>query len=328
LLHYQPGALAENYIMDPEDLEAIVASFRSLHVDEDDEALRQRMEQSIQEYNRKARESDHRFVRECVEAVAAAGLETEQEKLNRMAHVFFAMEDWGTNIDFDAKPHLKPKQLGDYGWPPERLDQVLELPQLSRDSLKPALSKEFSAMLVQEMTNVVFGEHAESSVVPKELAAFFSCVSGVYDLDYNRLGLCEFEAPVKEGVSQEEMHETLESENTVPEDMKEEIPDVFERLDVLGGFHFGWNTGLWRGEPVRQWHSFYLFCRSKDHEEVNAGWGWRVVVQLESDDDEGIVAPVKIFDTIPDFLQWYGNWYDRLDRARFLKELAEGVEFD
>ncbi|KAH0154017.1 hypothetical protein KCU67_g9227, partial [Aureobasidium melanogenum] len=152
LLHYQPGALAENYIMDPEDLEAIVASFRSLHVDEDDEALRQRMEQSIQEYNRKARESDHRFVRECVEAVAAAGLETEQEKLNRMAHVFFAMEDWGTNIDFDAKPHLKPKQLGDYGWPPERLDQVLELPQLSRDSLKPALSKEFSAMLVQEMT--------------------------------------------------------------------------------------------------------------------------------------------------------------------------------
>ncbi|KAG9739782.1 hypothetical protein KCU73_g9390, partial [Aureobasidium melanogenum] len=144
----QKSALAENYNMDPEDLEAIVASFRSLHVDEDDEALRQRMEQSIQEYNRKARESNHRFVRECVEAVAAAGLETEQEKLNRMAHVFFAMEDWGTNIDFDAKPHLKPKQLGDYGWPPERLDQVLELPQLSRDSLKPALSKEFSAMLV------------------------------------------------------------------------------------------------------------------------------------------------------------------------------------
>lgn len=125
-----------------------------------------------------------------------------------------------------------------------------------------------------------------------------------------------------------ELHETLEDENIVPGDIEEDMPDVSERLDVLGGFHFGWNTGLWRVELVRQWHSCYLFCRSKDDEEVNADWGWRVVVQLESDDSEGIMAPVKIFDMIPDFLQWYGSWYDRLDRARFLKELAEGVEFN
>ncbi|KAG9700859.1 hypothetical protein KCU95_g954, partial [Aureobasidium melanogenum] len=321
--------------MDTEDLEAIIASFRSLHVDEDDEALRQRMEQSIQEYNTKARESNLRFVRECVEAVAAAGLETEQEKLNRMAHVFFAMKDWGTNIDFDAKPHLKPEQAGDYGWPPKRLDQVLDLPQLSRDSLKPAFSRDFSAMLVQEMTKFVFGEHAEPSVVPRELVAFFSCVSGVYDLGYNRLGLCEFEAPVKEGVSQEEMHETLERNSIFPEDIEEDMPSGygFEQLDLLG------NTGIWRDEPVRQWNSYYLFCRSKDDEdvtamwgkddeEVNTEWGWRVVVHLESDHGEGIVGPVKILDTIPDFLQWYGSWYDRLDRARFLKELVERIEFD
>ncbi|KAH0369413.1 hypothetical protein KCU65_g3285, partial [Aureobasidium melanogenum] len=327
--------------MDTEDPEAIIAGFRSLHVDEDDEALRQRMEQSMQEYNTKARESNLRFVRECVEAIAAAGLETEQEKVNRMAHVFFAAENWGSNIDFESEPHLKPEQVGDYGWPPERLDQVLELPQLSRDSLKPAFSKEFSTLLVQEMTKKVFGEHSEASVVPRELAAFFSYVSGVYDLDYNRLGLCEFEAPVKEGVTQEEMHETLERNSILAEDIELDMPSGygFEQLDILGGFHFGWNTGVWRDEPVRQWNSYFLFCRSKDDEEViamwgkddeklNTEWGWRVVVHLESDCGEGIVAPVKIFDTIFDFLQWYGSWYDRLDRDRSLEELVEGIEFE
>lgn len=79
--------------MDPEDLKAVIARSRSLQVDEDDETLRQRMEQSIQEYNTKARESNLRFVRGCVEAITAAGLETEEEKVNRMAHVFFAAED-------------------------------------------------------------------------------------------------------------------------------------------------------------------------------------------------------------------------------------------
>jgi hypothetical protein len=177
------------------------------------------------------------------------------------------------------------------------------------------------------VTKVVFGEHTEPSVVPRELLAFFSCVSGVYHLNYNRLGLCEFEAPVEEGVSREEMHKTLEGENTVPEDIEEEMPFVSEQLDVLGGFHFGWNTEIWGGEPVRQWHSFYLFCRPKCDDDANADWGWRVVIHLESDSDEGTVAPVKVFDTIPDFLEWYGSWYDRLDRERFLKDLVEGTEF-
>lgn len=313
--------------MDAGDLQAIIARLRGIRVNETDEALKQQMEQSIQEYDRKARENNNLFVRECVEAVAAAGLDTEQEKLDRMAHVLFGMEDWGANIDFEANPHLKPKQFGDYGWPPERLDQVLELPQLRRNGLKPAFSKEFSAMLVDEMTKVVFGEHAEPSVVPQELVAFFSCVSGVYDLNYNRLGLCEFEAPVQEGISREEMHDSLEGENTVPEDIEEEMPFVPEQLDVLGGFHFGWNTGIWGGEPVQQWHSFYLFCRPKTDEEADADWGWRVVIYLESDSHEGTMAPVKVFDTIFDFLEWYGSWYDRLDRERFLRDLVDDAEF-
>lgn len=174
--------------MDAQELEAIIANFRGMHVNEDDEALRQRIEHSIQAYNNKARDNNIRFVRDCVEAVAAAGLDTEQEKLNRIAQVFFAEEDWGQNIDFETRTHdpqEKPKQLGDYGWPPERLEQVLDLPQLRRDSLKPAFSNEFSATLVDEMTKMVFGEHVKPALVPRELLAFFSCVRGVYDLDYN-----------------------------------------------------------------------------------------------------------------------------------------------
>lgn len=177
--------------MDAEELEAIIARFRDICVNEDDEVLRQQMEHSIQAYNNKALKNNIRFVRDCVEAIAAAGLETEQEKLNRLAHVFFAKEDWGQSFDFEASPHLKPEQLGAHGWPPERLDQILDLPQLRRDSLKPAFSEKFSATLVDGMMKFVFGEHAEPTVVPRELVAFFSCASGLYDLDYNRLGLCE-----------------------------------------------------------------------------------------------------------------------------------------
>lgn len=326
--------------MDDKDLEAIVTRFRGIHVDEDDEAVRQQMEHSIQKYNDTARENNIRFVRECVEAVAAAVLETERERLDRMAHVFFAMANWETNTDYDVYPHLKPKQLGDHGWPPERLDRVLELPQIRRDSLKgPALSKEFSATLVDEMTKLVFGEHTEACVVPRELIAFFSCVSGVKDLGYNRIGLCEFEAPVKEGVSREEMHMALEDKYLAPEEIEKEMPFVSEQLEVAGGFRFGWNTGTWRDEVVRQWHSLYLFCRPENFEEddaegeinmedkTDADWGWRVVVYLVSDCNEGIMAPVKIFDTISVFLEWYGSWYDRLDRERLLRELVENEEF-
>lgn len=105
------------------------------------------------------------------------------------------------------------------------------------------------------------------------------------------------------------------------------MPAMSEQLDVVGGFPMGWNTGLWDSEPVEQWHSFYLFCRPKGDEETNVDWGWRVVIYLESDGDEGIEAPVKVFDTIPRFLEWYGSWYDQLDRVRFLKNLVENIEF-
>lgn len=46
-LRYRPDALAENNNMNSADLEVIIARFYSLYIDEDDEALRQRMEQSI-----------------------------------------------------------------------------------------------------------------------------------------------------------------------------------------------------------------------------------------------------------------------------------------
>jgi predicted transcriptional regulator len=97
--------------MDAEDLAAIIARFRGIRVNENDNAIAQQMEHSIQGYNKKARENNIRFVRECVEAVATADLETEQQKVNRMARVLFGMENWGTNINLEAKPHLSQSDL-------------------------------------------------------------------------------------------------------------------------------------------------------------------------------------------------------------------------
>ncbi|KAK6004992.1 hypothetical protein QM012_007771 [Aureobasidium pullulans] len=314
--------------MATEDLETTIPNIHDTSLDADDSTLQQRMHLAIHAYNQKSKESNIRLLRDCVDAISALNLPTEDQKVNRIAHVLFATEDWGQNEDFSTRPQSGPKQIGDYGWPPERLEQVLELPQVQRNCFKPAFSKEFSAILVEEMTSVVFEGREDEGVMPVELTAFFSCVSGVYSLDYDRRGLCEFEAPIEEGVSREDMRLFLESENTVSEDIEEEMPDVYEQLDVRGGFRFGWKTGLWGGEPVRQWHSFYLFCQRKcDGDDADINWGWRVVIHLESDCDEGIVHPVRIFDTIFEFLDWYGDWYNRLDLEGFLKDLVEDNEF-
>lgn len=90
---------------------------------------------------------------------------------------------------------------------------MLELPQLQRSCYRPPYTEKFSTILVEEMVEVVFKGREDKAVVPQELIAFFSCVSGVFSLDYDRRGLCSFEAPVKEGISREEMRDDLVCDN-------------------------------------------------------------------------------------------------------------------
>ncbi|KAG9565761.1 hypothetical protein KCU71_g1646, partial [Aureobasidium melanogenum] len=372
--------------MAEEDLEIITTSLRTTSINSDSSTLEQQMHHAIVAYNQKSKASNLCLVRNCVNAISSLNLSTEQEKLNRLAHILFMEKDWGQNEDFSKQPENAPQQVGDYGWPPERLEQVLDLPQLQRDCYNPPYSEKFSTMLVEEMVKVVFKGREDETVVPHELIAFFSCVSGVFSLDYDQRGLCPFEAPVKEGSSRkemrdhlvcdngclldleheeqkdvaarEEMHESLERKNKAPKEAtvvknpKDTWVDLFtddvvSRLDVLGGFQFGWSIGLYRYQPIEQWHSYYLFCRykpdaeeeedapykTKDHtykykdHKTDAGWAWRVVIHLESDGNEGIDYPTRIFDSIVEFLDWYGDWYERLDLEDFLEDLVEDYEF-
>lgn len=336
-----------------QDLETIIANMRNTSIDPADLDLNQRMHFAIQAYNQESKDSNLRLLHDCIKAINTLNLPREEEKLNRIARILFATEDWGQDVDFSNRLESAPERVGDYGWPPEWLGQVLELPQVQIDCFKPRYSKEFSAMFVEEMVKVVFAGRGEERVVPRELIAFFSCASGVCSLDLDRRGVCPFEAPVKEGASRKEVRDTLVCNNECPsgvvQDLKDVSVDLFgedvlSRLDVLGGFGFGWNTGVWQSQPVEQWHSYYLFCRHKpggdedddgyadntDEDKDNANkaeWGWRVVIHLESDGDEGIVQPTKVFDTIFEFLEWYGDWYNRLDLEEFLKYLVEDNEF-
>lgn len=185
-----------------EDLETTLAGVHNMTIDSDFRTLRQQMHLAIQSYNQKSKQSNLRLIGDCANAISTLNL-TEQEKLNRIAHILFRSEDWGQHEDFSNQPEGAPKQMGDYGWPPERLEQVLELSQLQRDCYSPPYSGKFSTMLVEEMVKVVFkGWEQHAGVVPRELIAFFSCVGGVFGFDYDRRGICPFEAPIKEGVSQ------------------------------------------------------------------------------------------------------------------------------
>ncbi|KAH0350707.1 hypothetical protein KCU83_g4668, partial [Aureobasidium melanogenum] len=64
----------------------------------------------------------------------------------------------------------------------------------------------------------------------------------------------------------------------------------------------------------------------KDH-KTDAGWAWRVVVHLESDGNEDVDYPTRIFDSTVEFLDWYDSWYERLDLEDFLEDLVEDYEF-
>ncbi|KAG9515386.1 hypothetical protein KCU93_g9503, partial [Aureobasidium melanogenum] len=234
------------------------------------------MHHTIVAYNQKSKASNLCLVRNCVNAISSLNLPTEQEKLNRLAHILFMEKDWGRNEDFSKQPKNAPKQ------------------------------------------------HEEQ----KDVAA------------------------------REEMHESLEGENKAPKEAtvvktpKDTWVDLFtddvvSRLDVLGGFQFGESIGLYQYQPIEQWHSYYLFCRykpdaeeeedapyrTKDHtyrykdHKTDAGWAWRVVIHLESDGNEGIDYPTRIFDSIVEFLDWYGDWYERLDLEDFLEDLVEDYEF-
>ncbi|KAH0369528.1 hypothetical protein KCU65_g3284, partial [Aureobasidium melanogenum] len=349
-----------------EELETTLAGMHNIAIAPSFLTLKQQMHHAIQSYNQRSKQSNLRLLGDCVNAISSLNL-TEQEKLNRLAHILFRAEDWGQNEDFSDSPESAPKQMGDYGWPPARLEQVLELPQLQKDCYRPLYTERFSTMLGEEMVKVVFeGREEHKVVVPQELIAFFSCTSGVFSLDHDRRGICPFEAPIssedmrdtlvcddkcllnldhgvveQETLTREQMHETLGGKNKAPKTTVKKnyddtwvnlfAEDVLSRLDVLGGFQFGWSIGICKYEPVEWWHSYYLFCRpklddndadnSQDHK--NEKWAWRVVIHLESDCNEGLDYPTRIFDSILEFLEWYGAWYERLDLEDFLKDLVD-----
>lgn len=258
-----------------EDLENTVAGIHNIAIDSDVSNFEQQMRHAIHSYNSKSKANNLRLLRTCVNAIFSLDLSTEQ-KLNRIARVFFGEKDWGQNMEF-SKAGRKPQRVGDYGWPSDSLEEVVELPQLQEKCYRPPYSEGFSTMLVEEMVKVVFkGQEEQRIVVPEELIAFFSCTSGVFSLDFDRRELCPFEAPIKEGVSQarrdhlicddecllglvhgdvgqgtlarKQIHEALEGRNkalkAVVRNYNDRWVDFFEQdvlpcLDVLGGFGFG-----------------------------------------------------------------------------------------
>ncbi|KAG4415507.1 hypothetical protein IFR04_011379 [Cadophora malorum] len=89
-----------------------------------------------------------------------------------------------------------------------------------------------------------------------------------------------------------------------------------------------------RGESGRIWTSYYVFCKKVDmsvmfqagcpqemYTEAN-GWQWRVLFHDGWTDRSRCDIKLHLFDTIIEFLEWYGSWYDRLD----MREVRENTE--
>ncbi|GKZ20833.1 hypothetical protein AbraIFM66951_004100 [Aspergillus brasiliensis] len=148
----------------------------------------------------------------------------------------------------------------------------------------------------------------------------------------------QYHAQVRRGCAR--LREKLEGEYSDLINKAQILAYPDEDLEVRAGVIMG--TGYVGEYP--EWHSAYLYCRKYPDEDMEGiefhdegipdapnirEWGWRVVF-MESEvlpihEPHVLYGRKPRFDSIPEFLDWYASWWDRLD-ARGMLSIRRHVE--
>jgi len=180
------------------------------------------------------------------------------------------------------------------------------------DGIQPPRLKnaEQSRQFIRAFTAVMNEENESDQAIPPppDLGTFLRFANGVEDPDFRGDAICEW-APGPDSTF--EPNDVLE--NTDIEEFKRHVRGAMIDDDDSSkiSYELDVKAGIRTGEKLRfheTWWSFYLYCCPRIPLGVKPGWGWRIFFTTTSTaaDDE------LVWDSIPDFLNWYGSWADRL----------------
>lgn len=215
----------------------------------------------------------------------------------------------------------------------QTLDAVLALPKVEDEGVvSPALSPELARYAATKAILLTFeqealAEHGAERLASEELGIFLQLVGGVKDVDFRLEGVCGFldedyalgeckdEAAIDAFMEEHSWHQDDDENYDPVTKAREELLDDFE---ILGGFEAS-QADLERLNWQAHWSDFcfYLYCRprpegerqSMQHLDVPDEWRWRVVMHQTV--YKSCELTTRVFETIVDFLEWYGGWYER-----------------
>lgn len=161
---------------------------------------------------------------------------------------------------------------------------------------------------------------------------------GVKDPDFRKSGICEFYPRWGPSTWEDPQDRWKDPQDRSRWNWKRDGGGMHyfhfagQRVHVLSQCFAGgtlWSRdGLVTADTGRLWSSYYILCKkggtesavdissSKEQYTQANGWHWRVLFVDGSKDPQNSEFTLHLFDSIVEFLQWYGSWYDRLDMGR------------
>jgi len=253
---------------------------------------------------------------------------TDRQKLDMMAKFWFSSleKEWPlplsiTENDEQSQREKNATCIEDAFHFSIRNTEGVEAPSLVSQEARDVFLDELSKLLNEK---VGFGDERRITF-PEELRSFLKLADGVEDVDLRDEGICGWHIPGYFNSECIDMSTLRRRVRTSFEDLivddgmrEEQIFFIEEHLLVKTDFTTGGPSVPDNGGNY--WYSYYLFCRRRtgdkgdeDEEsyESQDGWAWRIVFDALEEEEP------YIFDSIPEFLEWYSSWAER-DRAKSL----------
>ncbi|RAK72710.1 uncharacterized protein BO72DRAFT_388869, partial [Aspergillus fijiensis CBS 313.89] len=300
------------------------------------------MRHAITQFRHKMETANRRFLQDRVTEIEGLHLPTEAAKLQRMRdywdHLGIGGPDPHWNHLVSPGPVREDREV-------RGVTSLAEVPSLYHQYMDgvcpPRLRTEAWRQMYLETFHEVCsaavaddGQAQEADAIPRceELVLFLKYANGVCDPDFRRLGIAPFVpgfyigvpeyAFVEEGAEREvEGFRDLEAQREALRGYLEDSllgqvglhGTIDDDLEVKVGFLIG--CGGWMHED--RWYSAYAYCRvigENGTDSAYGHWAWRVVFFEASEENPATLYGRRpLFDSIPEFLEWYCSWPDYVD---------------
>ncbi|PYI36094.1 hypothetical protein BP00DRAFT_421855 [Aspergillus indologenus CBS 114.80] len=295
------------------------------------------MRDALSQFCQKMESSNRRFLQDRVTEIEALHLPTEADKLVQMRDYWDKLGKGGPDPHWNSIAGPAPvreerevrnvKRLADV---PSLYHQYMDgvcPPRLRTEAWRQMYQKTFHEVCSAAVADDSQGQEAVEIPPCEELLLFLKYANGVSDPDFRRSGIASFMPGLYVGVpeyAEEEGVEGLRDVEAQRVALRGYLEDsllgqvklhgtIDGDLEVKVGFLTG--CGGWRNEDL--WYSAYAYCRVIGDEETDSrynDWAWRVVFfEASEENPTTLYGRRPLFDSIPEFLEWYSSWPDYVD---------------